>query len=325
MEGSEAPETTIANLANSISDSFDAKVVLYSGGINDKGFGSLVSAMETPDGEPVKENTVLILSTLGGFPNSAYRIARTIQSLSEKFIVCIPSRCKSAGTLIVLGAHKVAMGIGAEIGPLDVQMVQRDEIGETRSGMIAKTALRGMADETMSAFVYAVNQIKMASEYSISFDVSSKIASDIAAKVMTPVYAQIDPEILGNDLRNLKVVTAYGKRLSDVGGNVRPRTITKLVEDYPSHDFIIDRDETETLLKTVEELPEEVYSILSLLPENEINPSTKTPTVKRLDKVIGADPNEESEEHTESSEDITQESPSETEVDTEREEDRGAD
>jgi ClpP class serine protease len=36
--------------------------------------------------------------------------------------------CKSAGTLIALGANELAFGEHGELGPLDVQIAKRDEV-----------------------------------------------------------------------------------------------------------------------------------------------------------------------------------------------------
>src|SRR5205809_739738 len=55
-----------------------------------------------------KPNLFMILVTKGGDPDVAYRIARSIQNHYEKFTVCVSGICKSAGTLVLLGAHELA-------------------------------------------------------------------------------------------------------------------------------------------------------------------------------------------------------------------------
>jgi ClpP class serine protease len=49
-----------------------------------------------------KKNTkaVVLLITYGGSANVAYRVARFLQTMYEHIVVCVPSVCKSAGTLI---------------------------------------------------------------------------------------------------------------------------------------------------------------------------------------------------------------------------------
>jgi len=104
----------------------DANVFVYSGGIDAAGYGALVQALQPSDDQPLKPNSVLILTTTGGLPNSAYQIARLLQNISPgEVALCIPSFCKSAGTLIALGANKIIMNSISELGPLDVQLRQR--------------------------------------------------------------------------------------------------------------------------------------------------------------------------------------------------------
>ena len=277
-------EDAVTKAANLVAEDLDAKVFLYSGRIDTPGWGSLVSEMQPPEKTPDRPNSVLMLTTLGGFPSDAYRIARMMQLISDQFILCIPNMCKSAGTLIALGAHQIMMGDISEIGPLDVQLTQRDEIGQLRSGMVVRTALKGLAEETFAVFEKVMMDIKAKSNHTVSFEVSSKIASNIAAKVMSPIYAQIDPDSLGNDLRDLDIATAYGERLSKHGKNVQDGTIKKLVEKYPSHDFIIDKKETEALFYDVKDLTPEMNELMFSMG-NEVYIPQKPQIVKRLDRI----------------------------------------
>ena len=52
----------------------------------------------------------------------------------------IPRYCKSAGTLIALGASALYMDDRSELGPLDMQVTRGDEIGAMRSGLEQTTA-----------------------------------------------------------------------------------------------------------------------------------------------------------------------------------------
>ena len=61
-------------------------------------------------------NSFLMLTTNGGDPNDAYRIARLLQRVSKTFYLCVPRICKSAGTLIALGAHQIQMTMISELG-----------------------------------------------------------------------------------------------------------------------------------------------------------------------------------------------------------------
>lgn len=86
----------------------------------------------------LKRNVFLLLNTYGGNPDEAYRIAKCLQiaykskgnNQSGKFTVGIANYCKSAGTLICIGANELMMTGKAQIGPTDIQISRPDEIGE---------------------------------------------------------------------------------------------------------------------------------------------------------------------------------------------------
>ncbi|SNR24717.1 hypothetical protein EYF88_01420 [Paracoccus sediminis] len=244
--------TDIIALANTISAERNAAVIVYSGRIDTEGFGKLLEALQISEAQPQRENVLLILTTNGGLANAAYQIARLLQQSFTKFEVFVPSYCKSAGTLITLGAHSLIMEVIAELGPLDVQLFQKDEIGQRRSGLILRNAFDGLSQETMQTFEKIMLGIKIASVGTVSFETASRIAAAIASQVMAPVYAQISPEALGNDLRDLNVATQYGQRLVADGKNAKPGAVEALVHSYPAHDFIIDGEEAKLLFESVE-------------------------------------------------------------------------
>ncbi len=276
-------------------EELDARIYIYSGDIDGKGLSELILSS---DFEDKRTNTVLILTTLGGSANAAYQIARFIQETSDNFYLSVPAYCKSAGTLLALGAHKLFMTIVSELGPLDVQLPRRDDIGQPRSGMVIGTAFEGLTDECYKLFEKIMLDIKKRSRYNISFETASRIASDIVSGVMAPVYAQINPDSLGNDLRDLRVAQAYGERLAKFSNNVKPLTVRELIRDYPSHDFIIDQREASELFKNVEEPPESLSVLIS-----EIGPYVYTEqefsVIDRLDRPFPTDSKETTEDEPE--------------------------
>ena len=280
----EESEVGVIEAANKVAKLFDARVFLYSGTIDSRGFGKLVSSMQPSKTRPHRPNTVLLLTTYGGHANAAYQIARAIQNTSDKFILCIPSFCKSAGTLIALGASQILMNSVSELGPLDVQLFQRDELGQRRSGLVVRTAFEGLAEESFKVFERVMLGIKVSSRQLISFETASRIAATITTGVMAPVYSQINPDILGNDLRDLSIAFAYGERLAEHAGNAKPDTVEHLVHGYPSHDFIIDRAEAETLFRNVAEPQPEIATLVNHLGMT-VYTQRMPHEIKRLDKL----------------------------------------
>jgi ClpP class serine protease len=82
-----------------------------------------------------RKNVLLLLVTEGGDPDAAYRIARCLQDRYKKFSVLVAGYCKSAGTLLALGANELIFSENGELGPLDVQMEKKDELWEQESGL----------------------------------------------------------------------------------------------------------------------------------------------------------------------------------------------
>ena len=101
-----------------VAEEYEADVYLYSGPINDTGFGRLAVEMARTKQQawddvkiPAYDRALLILTTTGGLANSAYQIARLFQTQYSEFIVFTPSYCKSAGTKIALGAHRLLVDV----------------------------------------------------------------------------------------------------------------------------------------------------------------------------------------------------------------------
>jgi hypothetical protein len=69
---------------------------------------------------------------------------------------------------------------------------------------------------------------------------------------------------VGEVSRALKIGEEYGKRLSEVAGNLSPDALDLLVNGYPSHGFVIDRSEAKTLFQNVRETTSNEADLLSV-------------------------------------------------------------
>lgn len=248
-----------------VEDKYDANVFIYSAPIDNAGFGRLVKAVTQQKSLDPRQNGLLILTTNGGLANSAYKIARLMQQTYGEFILFTPSVCKSAGTLIALGANRIVMDVFSELGPLDVQLLDRDEIGARKSGLLTRSAFEALSEEAFQLFSRTMFNIKVSSQNLISFKLASDISWRLTGELLSPVFGQMNPDVIGSDFRDLQVATEYGNRLAKSSGNPKSDTVRKLVSDYPSHDFIIDREEAEDLFENVDSPSEELYDLLQLL------------------------------------------------------------
>ena len=246
---------------------YDADIYLYSAPIDDTGFSALTAEIAKQRATSQRPNCLLILTTNGGLANSAYQIARILQSTYSEFALYTPRYCKSAGTVIALGAHRIIMDVFSELGPLDVQLLNKDEIGNRKSGLLSRAAFDSLSDEAFQMFSKNMMGIKTSSGGLISFKLAADISWRLTAELMSPIFAQINPDVIGSDHRDLSIATSYGERLAKISLNPKARAVHKLVADYPSHDFIIDREEAATLFNKVDEPKSELYALVGLISD----------------------------------------------------------
>jgi hypothetical protein len=292
-------ELSLPDAVQAVSDEYDADVYLYSGSIDHEGFGQVVGAF-APNG---RKNALLILTTHGGLANSAYKISRFFQSQYERFDIFIPSVCKSAGTLLALGANRLIMSNFSELGPLDVQLYERDEIGARKSGLLSHSAFEALKIETFQLYEHFMLSIKQRSGDNISFPVASDVAGDMAARVMEPIFAQVSPNILGSDYRDLRVAIEYGNRLAQYSDNISPVAVRFLTEQYPSHDFIIDMQEAEDLFNNVLPPADVIWPLLNHIEKLAFTPHEPT-VVLNLNTAIATLTNSEVEEDGDSNNEV---------------------
>lgn len=183
-----------------------------------------------------RKNLLLILSTAGGSADCAYRIARCIHRAYKVKTESPPDRgifylyvhdfCKSAGTLLALGASTLIMSQESQLGPIDVQILKEEEVGERRSGLTPKVALETLAMEAGSAFNRLFRYMRFDVRMQLSTKMAAELAANITVGIMEPIYAQLDPMRLGEVERFVRISQEYGDRLRT--SNVRKGAIRKI-------------------------------------------------------------------------------------------------
>lgn len=132
---------------------------------------------------------------------------------------------------------------------MDVQIKKSDELVGRNSGLDILQAVNYLQNQAMNAFRTYVDQLTYEG-------LSTKAASDMASKLTTglfsPIFGQIDPMRLAEMQRATDIAYAYGQRLNEKSLNLRAGGLEKLVANYPSHGFVIDRKEARTIFTKVE-------------------------------------------------------------------------
>lgn len=243
-------------------------VLIYCGSIDRDGYEAFCKELSPQH----RKKLLLVLCTFGGDPNAGYRIARAAihQYGAENFRILIPKHCKSAGTLICIGASGLIMADQAELGPLDIQLRKQDELFQQSSGLDILRGITFLQNEALQAFRSYLIDINAGG------GLSTKLASEISSKLVIglyePLFAQVDPIKLGEMNAALEIAKHYGDRLNQKSSSLKSDALNKLIMGYPTHGFVIDRSEARTLFENVDKPNPQEQFICDFLV-NEILPS----------------------------------------------------
>ncbi|HVG33926.1 MAG TPA: hypothetical protein VM911_12635 [Pyrinomonadaceae bacterium] len=240
-------------LFKEVSDALDADLFLYSGNI-ERNLASIF--LNEADRPTRRRNAALILCTTGGDADAAYIIARYLKNNYEKFFLFVFGWCKSAGTLIALGADEIIMSVRGELGPLDVQLLKTDELLFRSSGLDIAAAIKSLSDQAFEIFEKHFLEIIRRGGGAITTHTAAEIASSLSVGLVSPITDQIDPLRVGEVERAINIAYEYGIRL-----NNNPDRVTSLIKNYPSHSFVIDYKEAGELFQNVR-TPNEIEETL---------------------------------------------------------------
>jgi ClpP class serine protease len=187
--------------------------------ISERTSNKLYAAASSDFRDPSKP-ILLLLHTRGGSPVPAYLISRYLKTSTEcGFVVSVPRRAKSAGTLIALGAREIHMGMMSELGPVDPQFRNLPALG-------LGTAL----------------------DYIAGVCEKHPTAADMLA---TYLQKTLSIQHLGLYERVSESATHYAQKLLSRDGLSEEKTVEvahQLVYGYKDHSFAIDCDEIKNIL-----------------------------------------------------------------------------
>jgi Serine dehydrogenase proteinase len=208
----------------------------------------------------------LLLESPGGYAKDAFAIARILCHHAGGFTVVVPSYAKSAATLLSLGAEEIIMGADAEMGPLDAQQwdTEREERTSALDEIQALERLHSAAleqlDQTMMVMMSGAQK-----RTEIMLPIACRFVSDL----MKPLLEKIDTVHYAKQSRVLKVAEDYATRLllPHHGEAAAAEIANRLVNGYPEHGFVIDREEMEGLMEVSLKPPENVEDPIQRIDE----------------------------------------------------------
>ncbi len=267
----------------------DRDLYFYSGDLDQRNVNTFIERVF--DGrQRGRTNVSLCLTTYGGNPGQAFRMARMLQNLYGSFRLVVLGPCKSAGTLVAVGAAELAMTHFGELGPLDVQIVKHDEIAAWSSGLDTLGAVARLRSEAFQAFEEHMLAIVRRSRGTVS----TKTACDVAAKLVTglfqPIASRIDPHRLAEVDRMMRIARAYGERLrpSNFKSDDVAACLDTLISDYPTHEFIIDFEQASEIFSKVSQPSEAELLPLELFPRQSMNPGGASAEVCDVVAMLGS-------------------------------------
>ena len=188
----------------------------------------------------------LLIDTPGGNPKFTYQLAKFFVHHCGGYTALIPSYAKSAGTLLALGASKIILGRHAELGPLDLQIL--DPEGEKRISALdhvqSLEQLRSFALQTLDTAVYM-----LLARTGKKINTILPQAINFSTALVRPLFEDIDVVRYTEMSRNLKIGEDYAIRLlTPKYGDIKARDIAKtLTSEYSEHSFDIDQDEAKKI------------------------------------------------------------------------------
>ena len=264
--GEKASVSTLTTLANDTADKLSSDILFINHVVGANLDTKIIQSTEERQNR--WDNLVVVLVTEGGDAHMGYRCMRYLQAYYRDITIVVPGWCKSAGTLMCTGAHRLQIGPLGELGPLDVQLLRTDSLKEVISGLTIDAAVEKLqqeASKTLMTFIKNAEQ----SDYRMSLSTAAEIAKTVTIGLFQPVFGKLEPISIGEDIRAYKVAEAYAQRLDEYANNLR-RTrhydgLQALLEAYPSHRFIIDHTEASSIFQNVHAVSRDLKDLIELL------------------------------------------------------------
>ena len=243
----------IADAATSLAEEASSDVFIYSGEIKrglDLKFIEAVYNDCLCQGKK-RDNAILLLTTRGGSPDAGYKIARYLQDNYTEFRVLVSGMCKSAGTLIAVGATEIVFTPYGELGPIDIQKRKVDSLVENQSGLVTDDTIDSLMDKAIQRHISGFYEILKNTEAAVSFETAAHVSAELVTGMLGRVFEGIHPYEVGENARAMRIAMDYCERLAKRTRNIKDAAIRTLAKSYPSHGFVIDYAEAETLFNNV--------------------------------------------------------------------------
>jgi hypothetical protein len=197
----------------------------------------------------------LLLYTRGGDTMSAYSLVNLIRQFCKEFEIIIPSKARSSGTIISLGADSIMMTKQATLGPIDPSLnsplnPQNPQIPNNPQARIPVSV-----ESIQGFFDLAKDELKLNDESSLK-DVLLNLAEKVHPLVLGNVYrSRTQIQMVARKLLQKQLGAAQSEKIDKI--------ISFLCSDSGSHDYAIYRNEArDELGLSIEKPNDEQYKVI---------------------------------------------------------------
>lgn len=192
----------------------------------------------------------LIIYTCGGNTLAAWNIVNLFREFCDELEIIVPNKCRSAGTLMALGANKIIMTKQATLGPIDPSITRE----------MSPTIPNSNPPQKLSISVESVKGY---------FSLLKKEFGATDDKALSAAYTKlteyIHPLVLGDVYRTQKQIQMLAEKLLGMSycnkRNIKS-IVSFLCSDSGSHDYTISRTEAKKMGLQIESPTQETYAEL---------------------------------------------------------------
>jgi Serine dehydrogenase proteinase len=213
------------------------------------------------------ENTInVILDSIGGPLDSAFRTVLYLSRYAETLNVYVPRRAKSASTLMAVGANAIFMSPFAELGPLDTQIRDPRNPADYMSALDCYQSVDYVRDFGFNTLSQALKHLAAVTQGKVTLVDSLNTAEEFAIGSITPMLTQTKSLDFGAWGRSLKIAERYAQlllsRRPEVDQARAGKIASRLVYGYTHHLFPIDIIEAKDIGLNPKEMTAEQYASL---------------------------------------------------------------
>jgi hypothetical protein len=202
---------------------------------------------------PPEETTIDVwLESPGGSASVAYKLFLELSHRCNELRFVIPDFAKSAATLLALGGDVIFMAPAAELGPLDAQIGHPDREGVRISALDLANALGFLTEFATNLTVTGGYEVLEWTELP-RVEVLREF-SRFSARLLEPLMSKLDPHLIHQAKNELELAKQYAmnilrhRHVDHESGDMTGLEIAdQLVKSFPAHEFLIGRDDAETI------------------------------------------------------------------------------